>query len=180
MKKFSYILVGMIAGVVLSLSVTAYADNIKSLIGKVVKNEAVVKVNGKEVEKKAVVIDGSSFLPVRAFSDATGYSISFSEQGDILLDKKGDASLSTETAIDPNNVEKRTITGVIGEIEQYETAIHGLQLTINRIELDIKNDTATDIDKADLIKAQDKVKEFEPKLEALKIELSELKTADKK
>lgn len=51
-----------------------------SLIGKKVQNVVTVTVNGKTV-KDAVVIDGTTYAPVRSFSEAAGYSISINKGG---------------------------------------------------------------------------------------------------
>ncbi|MBQ4899369.1 hypothetical protein KB559_11025 [Paenibacillus sp. Marseille-P2973] len=54
-----------------------------SLIGKKVQAVVSVKVDGKQV-KDAVVIDGTTYAPVRSFSEASGYSVKVSK-GEVLL-----------------------------------------------------------------------------------------------
>ncbi|WP_410770964.1 hypothetical protein [Fontibacillus sp. BL9] len=54
-----------------------------SLIGKKVQSVVSVKVDGKQV-KDAVVIDGTTYAPVRSFSEASGYSVKVGK-GEVIL-----------------------------------------------------------------------------------------------
>ncbi|WP_127580186.1 stalk domain-containing protein [Paenibacillus koleovorans] len=76
MRKY---LIGLVAGVCLTITATSYADDISDLIGKKIENTFPVYVNLKEVEAKAVVIDGTSYLPVRSIGNAIGYEVFFDE-----------------------------------------------------------------------------------------------------
>lgn len=97
MRKY---IVGFIIGVFMTASVSAYADNIVSLVGKQVQGEFLVMVNGKELPQKAVVIDGSSYAPVRAIGESAGYDVGFDPNRGIDLRSGG----VTNVASVPDNV----------------------------------------------------------------------------
>lgn len=65
MRKY---ITGFLVGVLLASAVPAYGA-VTSAIGKKVGSEIVVKLDDKEVGK-AIVVDGRSYLPVRATADA--------------------------------------------------------------------------------------------------------------
>ncbi|WP_339297567.1 hypothetical protein MKY92_21675 [Paenibacillus sp. FSL R5-0623] len=56
---------GFLAGAVFLLSATAFANDIKSLVGKKIQGEAVVELNGQALDT-AIIVDGKSYAPVRA------------------------------------------------------------------------------------------------------------------
>lgn len=72
MKKWAYLLSGVIIGVVVTASSSAAVAQVKSLIGQKVTGEYTVNVNGKTLEDKGVVVNGRTNAPVRAISDAIG------------------------------------------------------------------------------------------------------------
>ncbi|KAA8750128.1 stalk domain-containing protein [Paenibacillus sp. UASWS1643] len=78
MKKVAYIAGGILIGFVLSTSAGAFADNVKSLVGKKVSGEYTVIVNGEKLADKGVVIDGKANVPVRGISEALGADIKVS------------------------------------------------------------------------------------------------------
>ncbi|MEX2461720.1 MAG: hypothetical protein WD469_10590 [Paenibacillaceae bacterium] len=77
MKKLSILMLGIIIGVALAITTSAYASDITSLIGRTIQSEFPVTIEGKELSKKALVIDGTSYVPLRAFGDAIGYDSMF-------------------------------------------------------------------------------------------------------
>lgn len=85
MKKF---LIGIIVGAVLSFSASVYADDIASLVGKEIQGEFPVKVNGEKLANNAAVVDGTSYLPVRAIGDALNMEVSFDPEQGIELKEK--------------------------------------------------------------------------------------------
>lgn len=72
MKKWVYLLSGIIIGVVVTASSGAAVAQVKSLIGQKVTGEYTVNVNGKTLDDKGVVVNGRTNAPVRAISDAFG------------------------------------------------------------------------------------------------------------
>jgi len=88
MKK---VLVGFLAGVIVTAAGTAYADDIvSSIVGKTVQGSFPVKVDGKQLTSQAAVIDGTSYLPVRAVGEALNKEVTFdAELGIELKEKEG-------------------------------------------------------------------------------------------
>jgi hypothetical protein len=73
MKKY---VVGFLAGVLLTFSMSAYADDIKNLVGQKVQGTVAVKVNGAQVAD-GVIIKGTSYAPVRSLTEAAGLDVSY-------------------------------------------------------------------------------------------------------
>ncbi|MEK0313747.1 hypothetical protein [Cohnella sp. 56] len=91
MKK-SFI-VGFFAGVMMTASVSSFAAT-SSVVGKKVQGEFTVVVDGAALSQKAVVIDGSSYAPLRSVGDSTGYDVSF-EDKTVAFTKKTEVANST-------------------------------------------------------------------------------------
>lgn len=66
---------GILIGAVLMASSNAFADQIKSLVGKTVAGEYTVNVDGKTLSEKAIVVDSKAHVPLRAVSDSLGAKI---------------------------------------------------------------------------------------------------------
>jgi hypothetical protein len=75
MKKWGYLLSGVVLGAALMVSSSAFADQIKTLIGKSVAGEYTVTVDGKTLSEKAIVVDNKAHVPLRAVSDSLGARI---------------------------------------------------------------------------------------------------------
>jgi len=74
MKKF---VSGVLCGALLFAGVSVSADAIKSaIVGKKVDGVIAVSVNGKAVEKDAITIEGVSYVPTRALTEAMGGRVS--------------------------------------------------------------------------------------------------------
>ncbi|WP_238808029.1 stalk domain-containing protein [Paenibacillus sp. EKM212P] len=75
MKKWSYLLSGVLIGAVIATAGSAFADQVKTLIGAKVAGEYTVKVNGSALTENAIVVDGKAHVPLRAVSDSLGAGI---------------------------------------------------------------------------------------------------------
>lgn len=75
MKKRTYLLSGIIIGALVATAGSAFADQVKSLIGKTVTAEYDVVVNGKTLGDKGAAIDGRANVPVRSIANAIGADI---------------------------------------------------------------------------------------------------------
>lgn len=84
MKKF---IAGAIFGAALMVGVTAYAD-VQGMVGKVVDGVFPVKIEGQTLENEAIVIEGTSYLPVRELAEKAGYEVSFDMEEGIGLKKE--------------------------------------------------------------------------------------------
>lgn len=85
MKKY---IIGGIAGFLLATTLSAQAEEITSLIGKTIQGAFPFQIEGKTLATPAIVVDGTSYLPVRALGEATGYEVSFDADLGISLKKK--------------------------------------------------------------------------------------------
>ncbi|MBA2936847.1 hypothetical protein HZF08_00845 [Paenibacillus sp. CGMCC 1.16610] len=85
MKKY---IIGGIAGFLLATTLSAHAEEVTSLIGKTIQGAFPFQIEGKTLATPAIVVDGTSYLPVRAFGEATGYDVSFDADLGISLKKK--------------------------------------------------------------------------------------------
>lgn len=72
MKKWAYLLGGIVIGALVATSGSAVAAQVKSMVGQKVTGEYKVIVNGKELQDKGAVIGGRTNAPVRAISDSIG------------------------------------------------------------------------------------------------------------
>ncbi|MBP1999763.1 hypothetical protein J2Z69_000782 [Paenibacillus shirakamiensis] len=75
MKKWVYLLSGVLIGAIVATSGDAFAAQVKSLIGQKVSGELKVVVNGKELASNGAVINGVTNAPIRALSDALGANL---------------------------------------------------------------------------------------------------------
>ncbi|BFH60754.1 stalk domain-containing protein [Paenibacillus azoreducens] len=75
MKKWMYLVIGLVIGVVAATSSSALAAQVKGLVGQKVTDEYTVVVNGKKLSDKGAVINGRTNAPVRALSDALGVDL---------------------------------------------------------------------------------------------------------
>ncbi|WP_145148463.1 stalk domain-containing protein [Paenibacillus xylanexedens] len=105
MKKFAhkvaYIAGGIIIGVVFSTSVGAFADTVKSMVGKKVTGEYTIVVDGKKLSDKGAVIDSRANVPARSLSDALGADVKVSGKT-ITITSGEESTTATETTNNSN------------------------------------------------------------------------------
>lgn len=95
MRKYK---IGILIGVLLSIPLSAYGQEIASLIGKSVQAENNVIVNGEELEVKAINIGGTTYSPNRAIANALGLDIKFKDNKVIFDSKAGENTAMDETS----------------------------------------------------------------------------------
>jgi chaperonin cofactor prefoldin len=83
MRKY---IIGAVFGAVLSFSVSAYAE-VVNLVNQVVQGLFPVTVDGKSLGN-AIVVDNTTYLPVRDFGEAVGYTVTFTDDKQVVLTKK--------------------------------------------------------------------------------------------
>ncbi|MFE4569945.1 stalk domain-containing protein [Paenibacillus chitinolyticus] len=93
MKKY---VVGALFGFVLAFAASANAE-VKTMIDKIVEGTFPVTVEGKKLQTDAVVIEGSTYLPVRAFGEAIGYEVKFDSDLGVSLEQKKPESDADDT-----------------------------------------------------------------------------------
>jgi hypothetical protein len=96
MRKY---IVGGLFGFLLSFGFGAQAQ-VSSMINQLVEGTFPVTVEGKRLETDAVVIQGSTYLPVRAFGEAIGYDVGFDSELGVSLEPKEGEKLVTEPPAD--------------------------------------------------------------------------------
>lgn len=161
---------------------TAASATTSLLIGKKVQKTMNVEVEGKKI-KDAIVVDNTTYVPVRSFSEAAGYNLKL--EGD-------DVKLSIETAekelVDKIKADNR-IDILKGSIRGWGAEIAANKETVKQAEKSIAevkayNEKAgNDAPKLDssgaeekLKKAQETIAELESKIKAAE---SEIKTLEK-
>jgi len=129
MRKY---FVGAIFGFLLSISVTVYGEEVKSLVGEVIQGQFPVKVNGEELTNKAIVVDGTSYLPVREFGEKLGMEVKFDADLGIELSKKVTTQPVTEIPNNQVTEPQITVEALNTEIEGYSSQIATLEWQIPR------------------------------------------------
>lgn len=91
MKKIGMLVIGILIGIMLTLSPQIYGAGSK-LLGSKVDNTLDIKLNGKSIGQGAV-IEGTSYLPVRSAANALGLEISVDSK-QVNLQGKSSSDLS--------------------------------------------------------------------------------------
>lgn len=78
---------GIIIGALLMLGTSAFADEIKSVVGKAIQGQFDITVDGKKLKNPVIVLDGTSYAPVREFGESIGYEVLFDTEGGVILNK---------------------------------------------------------------------------------------------
>lgn len=123
MKKY---IVGFLVGAFFTVSATAFADDIQNLIGKKVEAQYTVEVNGKTL--KTVVVEGSNYAPVKAFSEAAGFEVTTEGKNVKVSEVKSvnNSTVTSDTAQKINNI-NWAIDAANKKIERYSKAIETYQ-----------------------------------------------------
>jgi hypothetical protein len=133
MKKY---FIGILIGAILTISTTAFADDIKNLIGKKVDGQQTVTLDGKSIGK-AVIIQGKSYVPVREITNGFGGNIELKKGGTIALtsptDITGSITLESNSKDDLNakikdqeyyiERTKSEITGLEKQASEYKVKV---------------------------------------------------------
>lgn len=157
MKKF---IMGLIVGLALSLAVTAYAEDIKSLVGKQVDGQAAVVLDGEELSVQAVIIEGTSYAPIRAVGEAVGKEVDWKE-GKVVMENK-------QTAVVAPNPSGETTTKTFSK-DVIESEIQNLEVILYDQKLRFQ-------DRPDLTELESKITENEARLKVWKQRLAEIET----
>jgi uncharacterized protein (DUF1501 family) len=121
-------IIGALFGFILSIGVGAHAEVI-NMIGKVIDGAFTVKVDGNTLADQAIVVEGTSYLPVRAFGDATGYDIKFNPDLSIEMTKKQvvtstpTATPATQTGENPLMKPYRELNDKLGKLVEEKQAL---------------------------------------------------------
>lgn len=142
MKKWVYIISSFILGIVVATSGSAFAAQIKSLVGQKVTAELNVVLNGKTLTDKGAVINNKTEVPVRAIADALGGTVNLNGSTVTITTPNGSTNVNnTPTSTNPyagyskeslltlrdsiqNNILNPTLEGrekILAEIEVLKT-----------------------------------------------------------
>jgi hypothetical protein len=173
MKKVSILSLGIVIGIASSISFSAAAESIQSLIGKQFDGQFPVTINGKVLDNQAGVSEGTSYLPVRAIGDALDLDVKFDAKTGIELSKKKEVAApvnqSTETKYNSPADEAATIDG---KLMGLQVEIHLLKADIDRYKLGrFDEDRAATFDEAATLK---KIAELEQEQTRLQARLAEI------
>jgi len=125
MKKF---VLGLLIGFLLAAPAFAFAEQV-SMVGKKVQTEYPVIVDGKELEVKAIAIDGTSYAPLRVIGQAVGYDVSFKDKTVIFTSKSEEGErMETQTSSVPPTTPEYQYT-----LENIDMAISGKESEINAL-----------------------------------------------
>lgn len=103
MRKF---MIGILVGVSLTFATSIFAEDItnevQSLIGKKVEGSFPLTIDGHRASKDVIVIEGTSYVPVRAASELFGYDIFFDADLGVKLSKLRKADDTNMTSGETN------------------------------------------------------------------------------
>lgn len=135
MRKF---IVGIVVGIAVTITSTTYADEvIQSLVGKSIQGEFPVYVNGTKLDNPAIVIDGSSYLPLRKVSEIIHYDIKFDDNKKVI-------NLS-------NTYSQMTLEKLNTKLDGLNRLIKSRQGTIDIAKLRVEKESLTEQNKSDLL-----------------------------
>lgn len=177
MKKVIYSAIASLL-VLGSLTASVYAGT-NSLIGKKVQSVISVTVNGKQV-KDAIVIDGTTYAPVRSFSEAAGYSIAF-DKGGVNLKSQTEAEIINQILTDNKlSTLRKSVTMWSAQLEGEQEVAAQARASLQK--LDGWNASSPDdvpkLDKSDaqekLNKAEATIADLQSKITAAEAEIRDL------
>lgn len=122
MKKWTYLVSGVVIGALVATAGSAFASQVKSLIGKQVTAEYDVVINGKVLQDKGAAIDGKANVPVRSLANAIGADIKVDGKK-ILVTLEQEGSTSTDTHTNPTTSANKYIGGKKKDLEELKNSI---------------------------------------------------------
>ncbi|REK68012.1 MAG: hypothetical protein C6P35_03315 [Cohnella sp.] len=146
MKKISYIALGILIGVAMTVSMGAFAAS-KGMIGKKITAEVEIRLNGQKVKESGAVADGKTLLPVRPLADLFGASVEF-KNGVVYLAKQENTTAPTEPSNQNGGDE------VDENVEKIKMQIDNLKAAIQTREEFIKYLDDSQTDKKQILESQ--------------------------
>jgi hypothetical protein len=126
MRKY---VIGFLVGVLCASVAPAYGA-VSSLVGKKVSGEYTVKVDGTTLSNKSVAIDGTTYAPLRAIGDATGYDVSFENKTVVFTKKESESKGSDQVTNDQTTTENPNAAS-IAEIDAQLTGLRKQLINIS-------------------------------------------------
>ncbi len=101
-------IIALVVACVMITGTTSFAAT-SSLVGKKVAKEVSIEKDGVKSGKKAIIIDGVTYAPVRDIAEGAGYSVTY--KGDVIsLESVQPVSVPEETQNTAQNLIKSEIT----------------------------------------------------------------------
>ncbi|WGU92044.1 hypothetical protein QJQ58_15640 [Paenibacillus dendritiformis] len=130
--KTKFLTVGIIVGVFGTIATTSIAAQIPSLVGKKIQAEYTINVDGKNLDTKAIVVEGVSHLPVRKVSEIYGADITVKDKVITMNTKDTVEDIQQPSNNDDSTEEKKTdnskdIKGYQASLENINSMLNGAQ-----------------------------------------------------
>jgi|GEM_PF-2294326 len=133
MRKY---VIGAAFGFLLSLGITAHAQ-VENVINAVVQGLFPVKVDGTRVGD-AIVVNDTTYLPVRAFGEAVGYEVTFTEDREVVMTRKA-------VSPDPDIVRQAELLAQISKLDNdmqsKQMGIQNMKQSIDNLTYDFNHST---------------------------------------
>jgi hypothetical protein len=115
--------IGALVGFLIASAFPAYGA-VSSVIGKKITSEYRVVVDGKILPKKSIFVDGTNYIPARAFAETFGYDIDFKENTVLFTAQSVEVSETTGGEVVP---ETRTVEEIDYQINSLKSTIKSLE-----------------------------------------------------
>ncbi|MFD0712301.1 hypothetical protein [Paenibacillus sp. GCM10027626] len=124
MKKIGYLVTGVAIGCVLSIGVSVSAASIKSMIGQKIQAEVPVTINNKALSQDAIIVNNTSYIPLRVASNEVGLKVNSANNKGISLsgDSGAKGGTSVTTTMDKTQA-KTELNKVNSEIDKLNKAL---------------------------------------------------------
>lgn len=123
-------------GTVLVALLIPLAAHASSFVGKVIEGTFPLYIDGQRVAQDVIVVEGTSFIPVRAASELFGYDVTFDETTrTVLLNKQQAEEMQIQTIEPQMEIQSLGDDGMDKENIQY--MIDGLEIQLVSIEQSI-------------------------------------------
>lgn len=163
MKKF---ISGIIVGAGLMMAVTVSAD-VASLVGKQIEGTFPVFLDGKKLENETIVVQGTSYAPVRSISEALGLGVEFENEQILLSSEEVDAGMAAGT-------KSTSLDEIERKINAQKDLIENQKMFIGSAKFDLKNNPDDEALKGNLAKLEATLIRLEEELTELERQKAEL------
>lgn len=132
MKKF---VLGVMCGAFLFGGTSVLADSV-SLVGKKIEKEILVYFNGEPLAAKAIVVEGTSYLPLRTIGNTLGADIKYRD-GAVYVEKANDYDAIKEKIVNDIKLEMRK-EELQSEIAKLQAANEKIRESLEIVEKEIE------------------------------------------
>jgi len=162
-------IISFIAGILFASAMPTYAA-VTSIAGKSVKiqGEFPVLVDGVELQKKSIAIDGTTYIPLRVAADSFGYDSSFVNKT-VILEKKEDVTNVEETqeSTPIEQTTKRRVEAIEEDIVNWTIQKQMVQGSLDTAKYNVEKGINVE-------KNQESIKEYQTILDTINQKLNDL------